>query len=124
MPERIKMLSLLTPQGWALSALNGLLLDPMTHLRCCAGNCPSCCIHGVIAYELCYYKDADEESIENKQSGIQGFRGEEIGLSERGTKSYDIKERMLRKLPEVVQSRTVPGEPGTENTYVSQYDSI
>jgi ABC-type multidrug transport system permease subunit len=28
MPERIKMLSLLTPQGWALSALNGLLLDP------------------------------------------------------------------------------------------------
>ena len=28
MPERIKTLSLLTPQGWALSALNGLLLDP------------------------------------------------------------------------------------------------
>lgn len=28
MPERIKRLSLLTPQGWALRALNALLLDP------------------------------------------------------------------------------------------------
>lgn len=28
MPERIKSLSLLTPQGWALTAINGLLLDP------------------------------------------------------------------------------------------------
>jgi len=28
MPERIRLLSLLTPQGWALNALNGLLLDP------------------------------------------------------------------------------------------------
>jgi len=28
MPERIRLLSLLTPQGWALDALNGLLLDP------------------------------------------------------------------------------------------------
>lgn len=27
MPERIRFLSLLTPQGWALNALNGLLLD-------------------------------------------------------------------------------------------------
>jgi ABC-2 type transport system permease protein len=28
MPERIRFLSLLTPQGWALNALNGLLTDP------------------------------------------------------------------------------------------------
>lgn len=28
MPERIRFLSLLTPQGWALNALNGLLLAP------------------------------------------------------------------------------------------------
>lgn len=28
MPERIRRLSLLTPQGWALSGINGLLLDP------------------------------------------------------------------------------------------------
>lgn len=28
MPERIRSLSLLTPQGWALSAVNALLLDP------------------------------------------------------------------------------------------------
>lgn len=28
MPERIRLLSLLTPQGWALSGVNGLLLDP------------------------------------------------------------------------------------------------
>jgi ABC-type multidrug transport system permease subunit len=28
MPERIRTLSLLTPQGWALSAVNALLLEP------------------------------------------------------------------------------------------------
>ncbi len=28
MPERIRLLSLLTPQGWALDAVNALLLDP------------------------------------------------------------------------------------------------
>lgn len=27
-PERVRQLSLLTPQGWALSGINGLLLDP------------------------------------------------------------------------------------------------
>jgi hypothetical protein len=28
MPERIRFLSLLTPQGWTLSAVNALMLDP------------------------------------------------------------------------------------------------
>jgi hypothetical protein len=28
MPGRVRQLSLLTPQGWALSGINGLLTDP------------------------------------------------------------------------------------------------